>query len=243
MWGRLNLETKCSAGFQNVQLQFGTEVKSRLWNVWGWGNLVGAGVALAWSETFSFGVYLSAACSFPSNFLNGGDANWTPAHGMRNVSDLHDVSRAPARPGNDSLLFGRKSDVIAGRAWGWLRLYWAWHFITKSTRRVTTCTSPCENTDLGSWELDIMAFVKRYKALSEGKGEWSKTIKQRNADRYPVGKRDSMSVNADGDSNAWSNRAAESWIQQMETPCPCFVVICGSNMQLAPLPRTAAVEE
>lgn len=46
----------------------------------------------------------------------------TPAHGLRNVSDLCDVSRVPTRPGIHSHPIGWRSDVIAGRVGGCLWL-------------------------------------------------------------------------------------------------------------------------
>lgn len=60
---------------------------------------------------------------FCRNFFHGLGVTEAPAHSLRNVPGLSDVSRVPTRSGNDSLPLGEWGDVIAGRVLGWLRLY------------------------------------------------------------------------------------------------------------------------
>lgn len=176
-----------------------------------------------------------------SIFWGGGfSAISTPAHGQRNVSDLCYVSRVPTRPGIHSHPIGWRSDVIARRVGGCLWLQWAWGFISKFTRNAITCANQWNAEQLKTWEPGSWLVIS---PPWEGKEEWRHTERRRCRYRNLGGKRDSMSVHADGKRTVSSNRAAESWIQQEESPCPCFAVVCGSNMQLAPLPRTAAVEE
>ena len=147
MWGRSDLGIKCS---------FGSSLDKRWSQDFGWRETSSSLILLVSLRRFpaveAFVVHpaVKFCVTFYFFFSTGPFAIHTPAHGLRNVFDLGDVSRVPTRPGNDSLPFSAGGVMSSqGRAWGWLRLHWAWRFITETARCMTTCNSQCEDTH---WE-------------------------------------------------------------------------------------------